>query len=139
MTISEAAQLVLQSLSLANSGDLFLLDMGEPVLIKKLAEQMIILSGISLKNKENPQGDIEIKFIGLRPGEKLYEELLIDAESSPTMHPLIFRAQEKSINHQELFLMIKKLIISLNKYDLFESLKLLKELVPEWVEFRKKG
>ena len=60
MTISEAAQLVLQSLSLANSGDLFLLDMGEPILIKKLAEQMIILSGKSLKNKENPQGDMKL-------------------------------------------------------------------------------
>ena len=112
--------------------------MGKPVLIKKLAEQMIILSGKSLKNKENPQGDIEIKFIGLRPGEKLYEELLIDAESSPTEHPLIFRAQEKSIDHEQLFLMIKKLINSLEKYDLLQSLKLLKELVPEWVEFNQK-
>ena len=139
MTISEASQLVLQSLSLANSGDLFLLDMGKPVLIKKLAEQMIILSGKSLKNKENPQGDIEIKYIGLRPGEKLYEELLLDAESSPTEHPLIFKAQEKSINHQQLFIMIKKLMHSLENYDLLESLKLLKELVPEWVQFSKKG
>ena len=137
MTISEASQLVLQSLSIANSGDLFLLDMGKPVLIKKLAEQMIILSGKSLRNKENPQGDIEIKFIGLRPGEKLYEELLIEPESSPTEHPLIFKAQEKSINYQQLFLMIEKLINSLGKYDLIKSLKLLKELVPEWVEFSK--
>ena len=138
MTISEASQLVLQSLSLANSGDLFLLDMGEPVLIKELAEQMVILSGKSLRNKENPQGDIEIKLTGLRPGEKLYEELLIDAESSATEHPLIFRAKEKSINHQQLFFMIEKLISSLEKYDLLESLKFLKELVPEWVEFSKK-
>ena len=138
MTKSEASQLVLQSLSLAKSGDLFLLDMGEPVLIKDLAEQMIILSGKSIKNKENPQGDIEIKSIGLRPGEKLYEELLIDAESSPTEHPLIFRAKEKSLNYQQLFIMIEKLINSLEKYELLTSLKLLKELVPEWVEFSKK-
>lgn len=138
MTKSEASQLVLQSLSLAKSGDLFLLDMGEPVLIKNLAEQMIILSGKSIKNKENPQGDIEIKSIGLRPGEKLYEELLIDAESSPTEHPLIFIAKEKSVNYQQLFIMIEKLINSLEKYELLTSLKLLKELVPEWVEFSKK-
>ena len=93
MTISEASQLVLQSLSLAKGGDLFLLDMGEPMLIKKLAEQMIILSGKSIKNSDNPNGDIEIKLIGLRPGEKLYEELLIDAESLPTSHPLIFQSK----------------------------------------------
>ena len=67
MTISEASQLVLQSLSLAKGGDLFLLDMGEPVLIKKLAEQMIILSGKTIKTTDNPNGDIEIKLIGLRP------------------------------------------------------------------------
>ena len=135
MTISEASQLVLQSLSLAKGGDLFLLDMGEPVPIKKLAEQMIILNGKSLKNKENPEGDIEIKLIGLRPGEKLFEELLIDAESSTTEHPLIFRAHEKSINHQKLFLGIKNFIKVLNDHDTFEALKILKELVPEWDKF----
>ena len=138
MTISEASQLVLQSLSLAKGGDLFLLDMGEPVPIKKLAEQMIILNGKSLKNKENPEGDIEIKLIGLRPGEKLFEELLIDAESSTTEHPLIFRAHEKSINHQKLFLSIKNFIKVLNDNDTFEALKVLKELVPEWDKFSEK-
>ncbi len=132
MTISEASQLVLQSLSLAEGGDLFLLDMGEPVLIKKLAEQMIILSGKSIKNTDNPNGDIEIKLIGLRPGEKLYEELLIDAESLPTSHPLIFRANEKSIENQKLFSKIEKLLIFLKDYNTLESLKILKELVPEW-------
>ncbi|MBO8240494.1 polysaccharide biosynthesis protein [Prochlorococcus marinus XMU1412] len=138
MTISEASQLVLQSLSLAKGGDLFLLDMGEPVPIKKLAEQMIILNGKSLKNKENPEGDIEIKLIGLRPGEKLFEELLIDSESSTTEHPLIFRAHEKSINHQKLFLSIKNFIKVLNDNDTFEALKVLKELVPEWDKFSEK-
>ena len=132
MTISEASQLVLQSLSLAEGGDLFLLDMGEPVLIKKLAEQMIILSGKSIKNTDNPNGDIEIKLIGLRPGEKLYQELLIDAESLPTSHPLIFRANEKSIENQKLFSKIEKLLIFLKDYNTLESLKILKELVPEW-------
>ena len=95
MTISEASQLVLQSLSLAKGGDLFLLDMGEPVLIKKLAEQMIILSGKSIKNSENPNGDIAIKLVGLRPGEKLYEELLIDGESLQ-LHIHLFSEQKKN-------------------------------------------
>ncbi len=132
MTISEASQLVLQSLSLAEGGDLFILDMGEPVLIKKLAEQMIILSGKSIKNSDNPNGDIEIKLIGLRPGEKLYEELLIDAESLPTSHPLIFRAKEKSMNNKKLFSEVDKLLNYLKVYKTSESLKMLKELVPEW-------
>ena len=132
MTISEASQLVLQSLSLAKGGDLFLLDMGEPVLIKKLAEQMIILSGKSIKNSDNPNGDIEIKLVGLRPGEKLYEELLIDGESLPTSHPLIFRAKEKSMDNQKLFSKFDQLLKFLNDYNTAESLRILKELVPEW-------
>ena len=132
MTISEASQLVLQSLSLAKGGDLFLLDMGEPVLIKNLAEQMIILSGKSIKNEDNPNGDIEIKTIGLRPGEKLYEELLIDGDSSPTAHPLIFRANEKSIDNKKLFSKIELLKNYLDEYNIHETLKILKDLVPEW-------
>ncbi len=136
MTVSEASQLVLQSLSLAEGGDLFLLDMGEPVLIKKLAEQMIILSGKSIKSLDNPNGDIEIKLVGLRPGEKLYEELLIDAESLPTSHPLIFRAREKSMDNTKLFSKIDKLLTFLNNYQTSESLNILKELVPEWTEFQ---
>ena len=96
MTIPEAAQLVLQAATLAEGGDLFLLDMGDPVRIKDLAEQMVRLSGLSLLNKHHPNGEIEIVCTGLRPGEKLYEELLIDAESQPTSHSLIYRAQERS-------------------------------------------
>ena len=92
MTIPEAATLVLQSSVLAQGGDVFLLDMGEPVRIKALAEQMVRLSGLSLRDAAHPDGDIEIVCTGLRPGEKLYEELLIDAESQPTAHPLIYRA-----------------------------------------------
>ena len=136
MTIAEASQLVLQSLSLAKGGDLFLLDMGEPVLIKNLAEKMINLSGKSIKDSDNPNGDIEIKLIGLRPGEKLYEELLIDGESLPTKHPLIFKAKEKSLNSEELFLKVDELILFLNKYNLHHSLIRLKELIPEWKEFK---
>jgi len=89
MTITEAAQLVLQATVLARGGDLFLLDMGEPVRILDLAKQMVRLSGLSLRDAEHPQGDIEIVCTGLRPGEKLREELLIDAESETTVHPLI--------------------------------------------------
>ena len=94
MTIPEASQLVLQAAVLAEGGDVFLLDMGEPVRIKALAEQMVRLSGLSLRDAAHPEGDIEIVCTGLRPGEKLYEELLIDAESQPTAHPLIYRAEE---------------------------------------------
>ena len=89
MTIPEAAQLVLQAAVLAEGGDLFLLDMGAPVRIQDLATQMVRLSGLSVRDFHNPDGDIEIVCTGLRPGEKLYEELLIDAESEPTSHPLI--------------------------------------------------
>ena len=87
MTITEASQLVLQSSVLADGGDLFLLDMGEPVRIKDLAILMVGLNGFSVKDDDNPSGEINIVYTGLRPGEKLYEELLINAESLPTSHP----------------------------------------------------
>ena len=82
MTIPEAASLVIQSSVLAKGeGELFLLDMGKPMKIKKLAEQMILLNGLNIKNESNPNGDIQIVFEGLRKGEKLSEELLIDAQA----------------------------------------------------------
>ena len=132
MTIPEASQLVLQSLALAKGGDVFLLDMGEPVLIRKLAEQMIELSGYSVRNKINPEGDIEIVVTGLRPGEKLYEELLIDENSSPTDHPLIYRANEKAIAFSKLLAKVDELELQLKDYSLDKSLKILSEIVPEW-------
>lgn len=98
MTIPEAAQLVIQSTVLAEGGETFLLDMGSPIKIKDLAEQMITLSGLTIKNKDNPDGDIKIITTGLRPGEKLIEELLVDGESLPTTHPLIFKSQEKKLD-----------------------------------------
>ena len=97
MTSPEAAQLVLQAAVLAEGGDVFLLDMGEPVRIKDLAEQMVRLSGLTVRDAYHPNGDIEIVCTGLRPGEKLYEELLIDADSEPTSHPLIYRARERAL------------------------------------------
>ena len=132
MTIPEAAQLVLQAATLAQGGDLFLLDMGEPVRIKDLAEQMVRLSGLSLRDVRNPNGDIEIVCTGLRPGEKLYEELLIDAESEVTSHPLIYRAQERSLLPQELWPQLDALQEAIAAQDANAALALLEELVPEW-------
>jgi len=132
MTIKEASQLVIQASSLARGGEVFLLDMGEPVQILSLAKQMVALSGLSIKNEENPNGDIEIVFTGLRPGEKLYEELLIDDDSKVTSHPLIFKAEESYIPYERILLLINKLEKTLNNLDLEESLSLLKEIVPEW-------
>lgn len=132
MTIPEAAQLVLQSAVLARGGDLFLLDMGEPVRIKSLAEQMVRLSGLALRDAANPEGDIEIVCTGLRPGEKLYEELLIDAESEPTQHLLIFRASERSLPPHQLWSLLNRLQQSISRQEVSEALAVLAELVPEW-------
>jgi FlaA1/EpsC-like NDP-sugar epimerase len=132
MTIPEAAQLVLQAAVLAKGGDVFLLDMGEPVRIKDLAEQMLRLSGLSLRDAQNPNGDIEIVCTGLRPGEKLYEELLIDADSQPTSHPLIYRAQEQALSPELLWPQIDALEAAIQRQDVAAALEVLAELVPEW-------
>lgn len=96
MSIPEAAQLVLHAGAIAKGGEVFLLDMGEPVRIVDLARRMIELSGATVRDAANPAGDIEIRISGLRPGEKLYEELLIDATAKPTSHPAIVQANEKT-------------------------------------------
>lgn len=132
MTIPEAAQLVLQAAVLARGGDLFLLDMGEPVRILDLAKQMVRLSGFSLRDAQHPQGDIEIVCTGLRPGEKLYEELLIDAESEPTTHPLIYRATERAIPPEQLWPQIEAMEAAIRRQDAPAALDLLAQLVPEW-------
>ena len=97
MTIPEAAQLVIQAGAMAQGGDVFVLDMGKPVKIVDLAYRMISLMGLTVKNDDNPEGDIEIEFVGLRPAEKLYEELLIGSNVSGTEHPRIMRADEKCL------------------------------------------
>ncbi|PIE66212.1 MAG: nucleoside-diphosphate sugar epimerase [Desulfobacterales bacterium] len=102
MTIPEAAQLVIQAGAMGQGGDVFLLDMGEPVKIFDLAQQMIRLNGLKVKDKHSPQGDIEIKITGLRPGEKLYEELLIGDNAEGTEHPQIMTTQEKMLGWHEL-------------------------------------
>lgn len=102
MTIPEASQLVIQAGALGTGGDVFLLDMGEPVRIQDLARQMISLSGLKVRDKDHPEGDIEIQYAGLRPGEKLYEELLIDQENTEnTLHSRILRSFEKHYPLQE--------------------------------------
>jgi FlaA1/EpsC-like NDP-sugar epimerase len=132
MTIPEAAQLVIQAAVLARGGDLFLLDMGEPVRIKSLAEQMLRLSGLSLRDANHPDGDVEIVCTGLRPGEKLYEELLIDADSEATQHPLIYRASERSIPPDQLWPLLERMAEALAGHDVPTALALLATLVPEW-------
>lgn len=102
MTIPEAAQLVLQAGAMGQGGDVFVLDMGEPVKIVDLAERMVQLSRLSVRSPSNPQGDIEIIFTGLRPGEKLFEELLIGEHPQPTQHPRIMKAQEAYLPWQSL-------------------------------------
>ncbi len=97
MTINEAAHLVIQAASLSHGGEVFVLDMGKPIKIMDLARRMIYLSGMSIKDDDNPQGDIEIKVIGLRPGEKLYEELLLGDSPVPTQNPKILKARDPSI------------------------------------------
>ena len=132
MTIQEAASLVLQASVLAQGGDVFLLDMGEPVLIKDLAEQMVRLSGLSLRDAKNPGGEIEIVCTGLRPGEKLFEELLIDAESQPTAHPLIYRAQERALLPSQLWPQLEALESAIAAQNLPAAMEFLAALVPEW-------
>jgi FlaA1/EpsC-like NDP-sugar epimerase len=94
MTIPEAAQLVLQAGAMATGGDVFVLDMGEPVKIIDLARRLVALSGRRVRDADTPDGDIEIAVVGLRPGEKLYEELLIGDNPTPTTHPRIMKAHE---------------------------------------------
>ena len=102
MTIPEAAQLVIQAGAMGLGGDVFVLDMGEPVRIYDLATRIVELSGLSLRDERNPHGDIEIKVTGLRPGEKLYEELLIGDNPKPTQHPRILKAQENFVSWEQL-------------------------------------
>lgn len=106
MTIPEAAQLVIQAGAMGQGGDVFVLDMGEPIRILDLAKRMVHLSGLEVKDEDHPNGEIEISFIGLRPGEKLYEELLIGDHVSETDHPRIMRAKEPVIAWAELQAML---------------------------------
>lgn len=102
MTMQEASQLVIQSGAMEGSGDIYVLDMGEQVKIKDLAEKMVRLSGMTIISEENPDGDIKIEYTGLRPGEKLYEELFIGDEVNKTKHPKIMKTTEDFVSHDQL-------------------------------------
>jgi FlaA1/EpsC-like NDP-sugar epimerase len=102
MSIPEATQLVLQASAMANYGEVFVLDMGEPVKIADLARNMITLSGLTVRDKDHPGGDIEITYVGLRPGEKLFEELFVGEDAVETTHPRIKMARERSIGPLEM-------------------------------------
>jgi len=129
MTIPEAAQLVIQAGALAAGGDVFLLDMGQPVKIVDLARRMIELSGFDVTDSENPQGDIEVKEIGLRPGEKLYEELLIEGHPEKTSHQRIFKSNEEFLPWEDLQVKIEQIVNAINTCNQNELLALLKEVV----------
>lgn len=130
MTIPEAAQLVIQAGAMASGGDVFVLDMGEPVKIIDLAKRMVELSGLGLKDDAHPNGDIEIQVTGLRPGEKLYEELLIGDNPLPTSHARIMKAHEDFLPWGELQSKLAALGQALDANDVPLIRTLLKDLVP---------
>ena len=129
MSIPEASQLVIQAGALAQGGDVFVLDMGEPIRILDLAKRMIHLSGLEVKDENHPAGDIEINFTGLRPGEKLYEEILIGDNVSKTTHPGIMRAEEQTISWTELNKMLSSLEDATNNDDFEQVRCILKKAV----------
>jgi FlaA1/EpsC-like NDP-sugar epimerase len=133
MTIPEAAQLVIQAGSMGQGGDVFVLDMGEPVRIIDLAEKMIHLSGLTVRNEKNPKGDIAIELSGLRPGEKLYEELLIGDNVTPTEHPMIMRAHEDFLPWNKLKEVLSAILAAVDKDDLVELRILLKQTVDGYI------
>jgi len=133
MTIPEAAQLVIQAGSMGQGGDVFVLDMGQPVRIAELAEKLIHLSGMSVRSEKCPHGDIAIEYTGLRPGEKLYEELLIGDNVSPTEHPMIMRANEEHLDWDVLKNRLAKLLKAVESDDYPLVRQLLREVVSGYV------
>ncbi|AJE15475.1 polysaccharide biosynthesis protein [Stutzerimonas balearica] len=129
MTIPEAAQLVIQAGSMGQGGDVFVLDMGQPVLIAELAEKLIHLSGLSVRSEKCPHGDIAIEYTGLRPGEKLYEELLIGDNVSPTEHPMIMTASEEYLPWDQLKRLLSRLMGAVDEDDYPLVRQLLREAV----------
>jgi FlaA1/EpsC-like NDP-sugar epimerase len=133
MTITEAAQLVIQSGAMSKGGEVFVLDMGEPVLIHDLATRMVNLSGLTVKESmTNPKGDIEIKITGLRPGEKLYEELLIGNNPQNTLHPKIKKAHESFIPWEKLEIELENLKKLINDNEIKSIIELMQKLVEEF-------
>jgi FlaA1/EpsC-like NDP-sugar epimerase len=129
MTIPEASQLVIQAGAMGQGGDVFVLDMGDPVKIVELAEKMINLTGLTVRTEANPSGEIAIEFSGLRPGEKLYEELLIGDNVTPTQHPMIMRADEAFLPWSELEVILQQLLDAAKGNDCVLIRKILKQTV----------
>jgi FlaA1/EpsC-like NDP-sugar epimerase len=129
MTIPEAAELVIQAGAMGNGGDVFVLDMGEPVKIVQLAKRLISLSGMEVRDEKNPRGDIEIIFTGLKPGEKLFEELLIGDNPISTEHNRILKAQEEALSLN----ILEKYLVSLNKAESTGDILALKDVLKEVV------
>lgn len=132
MTIPEAAQLVMQAGAMAKGGEVFVLDMGQPVLIIDLARSMIQLSGCTVRDDDNPDGDIVIDEVGLRPGEKMYEELLIGDNPEPTDHSRIMRAQEKWIGWPELTGQLEEMARALDAGDAEGAMTVVRQIVPDY-------
>jgi FlaA1/EpsC-like NDP-sugar epimerase len=132
MTIPEASQLVLQAGSMAQGGEVFVLDMGEPVRIVDLARRMIHLMGMSVRDESNPDGDIEIAFTGLRPAEKLYEELLIGGSVTGTEHPMIMRAVEPYLPWQQISVILDQMHAAVEACDCEKARGLLMSTVREY-------
>jgi len=129
MTVSEAAQLVVQAGAMAGGGDIFLLDMGEPVRIHDLATMMIQLSGLAVGSEDGGDGDIDIVEIGLRPGEKIHEELLIDNRGYPTSHPRIVKASESGLVPSSFARSFEKLLLAIEDRDEKAALAIIEEVV----------
>jgi FlaA1/EpsC-like NDP-sugar epimerase len=132
MTIPEAAQLVIQAGSMGSGGDVFVLDMGSPVRIADLAKRMIQLAGYTVRDDKHPDGDLEIRFTGLRPAEKLFEELLIGKNVTGTEHPRILRAIEHSLSWEQIRHVLDELAISSVRFDCERAREILLRAVPEY-------
>jgi FlaA1/EpsC-like NDP-sugar epimerase len=132
MTIPEAAELVIQAGAMASGGEVFVLDMGQSVRIFDLAVTMIHLSGLTLRDDTNPDGDIEIREVGLRAGEKLYEELLIGNNPQRTSHERIVQAHESFVGWEELSKALDQMAIQLRSGHSDNALKIMRQLVPEY-------
>ncbi len=133
MTIPEAAQLVMQAGAMAGGGEVFVLDMGQPVRIYDLARSMIQLSGCAVRDADNPNGDIAITEIGLRPGEKMYEELLLGDNPQPTDHSRILQAQEAKLDWSELSGILEELARALDAADMETVMAIIRYTVPDYV------
>ena len=132
MTIPEAAQLVIQAGSMGSGGDVFVLDMGNPVRIADLAKRMVQLAGYTIRDEKHPDGDIEIRFTGLRPAEKLYEELLIGKNVTGTEHPRILRAMEQSLTWEQIRHVLDDLAQCSVRFDCERAREVLLRAVPEY-------